>query len=170
MVIGRQAWTKLRSHPHIVNACRGNSTGRGNVTRQEVADLFELAEVVVGDSVPDSRDSPRLGDRRRRGVSATDGRVRSICARTLAAAASQQLRRQAAGGTARRGPGSGRRRHRRLPVAGAGGRREPEHSAASGHDRRKGARCRTLAAHWRLNAYPLSRAGIDPTGAGTWTL
>jgi hypothetical protein len=51
MVIGRQAWTRLRSHPHIVNACRGNSTGRGNVTRQEVADLFELAEVVVGDSV-----------------------------------------------------------------------------------------------------------------------
>jgi hypothetical protein len=51
MVIGRQAWTRLRSHPHVVNACRGNSTGRGNVTRQEVADLFELAEVVVGDSV-----------------------------------------------------------------------------------------------------------------------
>lgn len=51
MVIGRPAWTRLRSHPHVVNACRGGTLGRGSVTRQEVADLFELQEVIVGDAV-----------------------------------------------------------------------------------------------------------------------
>lgn len=50
MIIGRPAWTKLRSHPHIVNAIKGGSTGRGNVNRAEVADLFELNEVIVGEA------------------------------------------------------------------------------------------------------------------------
>lgn len=50
MVIGRPAWTKLRAHPHIVNAVKGASTGRGNATKEEVAELFELDEVIVGEA------------------------------------------------------------------------------------------------------------------------
>lgn len=49
MVIGRPAWSVLRAHPHIVNAVKGGNLNRGNATIQEVADLFELQEVIVGE-------------------------------------------------------------------------------------------------------------------------
>lgn len=50
MVIGQLAWTRLRSHPHIVNAVKGGNLNRGNATREQVAELFELQEVLVGSS------------------------------------------------------------------------------------------------------------------------
>lgn len=50
MVIGQAAWTKFRSHPHIVNAVKGGVTNKGNATREQVAELFELQEIIVGSS------------------------------------------------------------------------------------------------------------------------
>ncbi len=50
MVIGQAAWTKFRSHPHIVNAVKGGNLNKGNATREQVAELFELQEVIVGSS------------------------------------------------------------------------------------------------------------------------
>lgn len=50
MVIGQSAWTKVRSHPHIVNAVKGGNLNKGNATREQVAELFELDEIIVGSS------------------------------------------------------------------------------------------------------------------------
>jgi hypothetical protein len=50
MVFGRPAWTKFRANPFIVKACLGNAGDAGLVTRQQVADLFEVDEVIVGES------------------------------------------------------------------------------------------------------------------------
>lgn len=48
MVVGQAVWTILRQHPTIVSAILGNAGTAGMVSRQQVADLFELEEVVVG--------------------------------------------------------------------------------------------------------------------------
>lgn len=50
IVMGQPVWSKLRSHPHIVNAVRGNLTDKGMVTREEFARLFEVQRVLVGES------------------------------------------------------------------------------------------------------------------------
>ena len=50
MVLGALVWTKLRTHPEIVKAVHGNSGDKGITTRKEVANLFELNEVLVGES------------------------------------------------------------------------------------------------------------------------
>lgn len=54
LVIGQAAWSKLRTHPKItaaVYASGGNATGGGTaVSRQALADLLELEEVIVGSS------------------------------------------------------------------------------------------------------------------------
>ncbi len=50
MVLGRAAWTKLRRHPKIVQACNASFQGAGIAARQQVADLFELQEIVVGEA------------------------------------------------------------------------------------------------------------------------
>lgn len=49
MAMGQQVWSKLSSHPEIVNAIRGNLTNKGIVTREEVAALFEVKDVLVGE-------------------------------------------------------------------------------------------------------------------------
>jgi hypothetical protein len=50
MVLSRVAWTALRSHPQIVEAVLGTSAREGVASQQQVAELFELKEVVVGDA------------------------------------------------------------------------------------------------------------------------
>jgi hypothetical protein len=50
MAIGRSAWTALRRHPKIVQACNASFQGAGMAARQQVADLFEIQEILVGDS------------------------------------------------------------------------------------------------------------------------
>jgi len=47
-VFGQAAWTKTRRHPKLVQAIKGTAQGAGMVSRQEFADFFELAEVLVG--------------------------------------------------------------------------------------------------------------------------
>jgi hypothetical protein len=50
LVLGQAAWSKLSSHPHLVNAVRGNLTNKGMITRQELANLLEIKQVLVGES------------------------------------------------------------------------------------------------------------------------
>lgn len=54
MTIGRQAFSKLAMHPDIVKAVQGNSGDKGVATRQAIADLFELEEVLVGEAFVNS--------------------------------------------------------------------------------------------------------------------
>ncbi len=49
MVVGRAAFTQLSMHPDIVQAARGTAQSAGIATRQAIADLFELQEVLVGE-------------------------------------------------------------------------------------------------------------------------
>lgn len=48
MVMGRSDWLKFKSLPQIREAIRGTAGAQGRVTASEVADLFELKEVVIG--------------------------------------------------------------------------------------------------------------------------
>lgn len=48
MVIGQAAWTILRQHPKLVSAVLGNSGDKGTITRQALAELLEIEEVIVG--------------------------------------------------------------------------------------------------------------------------
>lgn len=50
LVMGQAVWSKLSSHPHLVNAVRGNLTNKGVITREELAALLEIKQVLVGES------------------------------------------------------------------------------------------------------------------------
>ena len=50
MVIGRPAFSKLARHPSIVSACLRNSGESGIARRQDIAALFELEEILVGEA------------------------------------------------------------------------------------------------------------------------
>ncbi|WP_331461915.1 major capsid protein [Roseibium limicola] len=53
LVMGRGVWSKLSSHPKIVNAVKGNLTEEGIVTRQQFLDLFSsegISKILVGDA------------------------------------------------------------------------------------------------------------------------
>lgn len=50
LVMGQTVWSKVRRHPKIVNAIKGNLTEEGMVTRQQFADLFEIGRLLVGES------------------------------------------------------------------------------------------------------------------------
>lgn len=53
MVMGREVWSKLSSHPKIVNAVKGNLTNEGIVTKQQFVDLFSeygIQDLHVGDA------------------------------------------------------------------------------------------------------------------------
>lgn len=49
-VMGSAVWLKLRMHPKIVKAVHGNDGDVGIVTRRQVAELFELEQVLVGEN------------------------------------------------------------------------------------------------------------------------
>lgn len=48
MTIGRPVFSKLASHPKIVKAVHGNAGDTGIATRQQLAELFELEDILVG--------------------------------------------------------------------------------------------------------------------------
>ncbi|PZA12461.1 capsid protein [Rhodopseudomonas palustris] len=54
LVMGQAVWSKLSSHPVLVNAIRGNLTNKGIITREELARLLEIKRVLVGESFLDS--------------------------------------------------------------------------------------------------------------------
>jgi hypothetical protein len=51
LTLGQATWTGLRRHPDIVSAVLGNSGTKGMVSRQQLAELLELEEVAVGQSL-----------------------------------------------------------------------------------------------------------------------
>ncbi len=48
MVFSQSGWTDFRSHPRIVKAVKGGISGDGMVSREQVRDLFEMQDVLVG--------------------------------------------------------------------------------------------------------------------------
>ncbi|RJF94809.1 capsid protein [Oleomonas cavernae] len=48
LVLGRPTWTALSTNPAILKAVHRNDGDKGIATRQAVADLFELDEIIVG--------------------------------------------------------------------------------------------------------------------------
>lgn len=48
LVFGQATWSKLRQHPRMVTAILGQQVNAGAVTRQQVADFFEVRQVIVG--------------------------------------------------------------------------------------------------------------------------
>lgn len=53
MVMGRAAWSKVSSHPKIVNAIKGNVTSAGVVTIDQFTELFAgegIKKVLIGDA------------------------------------------------------------------------------------------------------------------------
>lgn len=50
LVFGQRAWTIFRSHPRVVGATKSTAQVSGIASRQQVAELFEVDEVLVGAS------------------------------------------------------------------------------------------------------------------------
>lgn len=50
MVIGRLAWSKIQQNPNICKAVNRTEGSKGMATRREVADLFELEDILVGEA------------------------------------------------------------------------------------------------------------------------
>lgn len=50
LLFGQSAWRALATNPFIVSACLGNSGVNGVASRERVAELFEVSEVLVGAS------------------------------------------------------------------------------------------------------------------------
>lgn len=48
LVLGQVTWTKMRQHPTLVSSILGNSGQQGTITRQQLAELLEIEEVIVG--------------------------------------------------------------------------------------------------------------------------
>jgi len=49
-VFGHQAWTKIRMHPKLIKAVFGPNASDGMLTREQFRNLFELEEVLIGQS------------------------------------------------------------------------------------------------------------------------
>ena len=49
LVLGRAVWTQLKRHPKVVTAVLGSANSTGRVTKQGLADILEIQEVVVGE-------------------------------------------------------------------------------------------------------------------------
>lgn len=53
MVMSREVWSKLSSHPKMVNAVKGNLTEEGIVTREQLTNMFSddgITQILVGDA------------------------------------------------------------------------------------------------------------------------
>lgn len=48
IVLGQRTWTRLRQHPRLIQAANASAQTGGAVTRQQLADLLELPNVLVG--------------------------------------------------------------------------------------------------------------------------
>lgn len=48
LTLGQDVWTKLRQHPKIVQAIFKTAQGAGSVSKQQVADLLEIRQILVG--------------------------------------------------------------------------------------------------------------------------
>ena len=48
VVLGQAVWTKVRQHPRLIQAANASAQTGGAITRQQLADLLEVKEIVVG--------------------------------------------------------------------------------------------------------------------------
>ncbi|MFZ6687511.1 phage capsid protein [Undibacterium sp. SXout11W] len=48
LVLGRAGWTSLRQHPKVVQAVYKSQQGAGTVSREQLAELLELDEILIG--------------------------------------------------------------------------------------------------------------------------
>jgi hypothetical protein len=48
VVLGQAVWTKLRQHPRLIQAANASAQTGGAITRQELAELLEVRDVLVG--------------------------------------------------------------------------------------------------------------------------
>lgn len=48
IVLGQQVWTKLRQHPRMIQAANASAQTGGAITRQDLADLLEVPNVLIG--------------------------------------------------------------------------------------------------------------------------
>lgn len=48
ITLGQAVWTKLRQHPRLIQAANASAQTGGAITRQDLADLLELKNVLVG--------------------------------------------------------------------------------------------------------------------------
>lgn len=48
LVLGQAAWTKVRQHPRLIQAANASAQTGGAITKQDLADLLEIREVLVG--------------------------------------------------------------------------------------------------------------------------
>lgn len=54
MVMGREVWAKISSHPKIVNAIKGNVSNAGIVSREQFLELFAgegISQLLIGDAM-----------------------------------------------------------------------------------------------------------------------
>ena len=54
MVIGRPAWSVLQSHPQVLKAVYRNLGDAGNANAEEVAEVLELEQIIIGEAWMDS--------------------------------------------------------------------------------------------------------------------
>lgn len=50
LAMGLPAWTPLKKHPRLIKAVKGGLTDEGAITKQQLADLLEIKQVLVGES------------------------------------------------------------------------------------------------------------------------
>ncbi len=50
LVMGFPVWSVIKRHPMLINAVKGGLTTEGMITRQQLADLLEIKEVLVGEA------------------------------------------------------------------------------------------------------------------------
>ena len=48
-VMGTAVWSKVRRHPHLINAVKGGLTQHGMITREQFCELFEIQRLLVGE-------------------------------------------------------------------------------------------------------------------------
>lgn len=48
LVLGQAVWTKLRQHPRMIQAANASAQTGGAITRQQLADLIEVKNIIVG--------------------------------------------------------------------------------------------------------------------------
>lgn len=50
LVLGMNVWTKLRLNPNLLKAVHGTSGDKGAISRQQLSELLEIPDIVIGNS------------------------------------------------------------------------------------------------------------------------
>ncbi|PIO98588.1 Capsid protein [uncultured Pleomorphomonas sp.] len=50
VAMGQPVWTKIKKHPRLIKAVKGGLTDEGAITKQQLAELLEVRQVLVGES------------------------------------------------------------------------------------------------------------------------